>query len=132
MSQDLNPNPSACSSLVIFTYWACERHGNMYFLCCDQKAQAASAQSFTLLQQATIEITWRDHSIIACSRHIKIWVLLFMHILFVVNHTFNARTTERLQQHPFLFAINRTYRMFFLWRSHPVFFKPFLGVKMTP
>ena len=30
--------------------------------CCDRKAQAESAQSFTLWQQATIEITCRDHS----------------------------------------------------------------------
>ena len=39
--------------------------------CCDRKARAASAQSFTLWQQETIEITRCDHSIIACSRHIK-------------------------------------------------------------
>jgi len=38
--------------------------------CCDQKTQEAIVQSFTLWQQATIEITWRDHSIIACSCHI--------------------------------------------------------------
>jgi len=30
--------------------------------CCDRKARAASAQSFALWQQATIEITRRDHS----------------------------------------------------------------------
>jgi len=28
-----------------------------------------------------------------------IWVLFFVHILLVVNHTFNAMPTERLQQH---------------------------------
>jgi len=38
--------------------------------CCDWKAQVACAQSFTLWQQATIEITQRDHSIIACLQHI--------------------------------------------------------------
>jgi len=37
--------------------------------CCDQKVRAASAQSFTLWQQATIEFTCHDHSIIACSCH---------------------------------------------------------------
>jgi len=37
MSQDLNP--STCSSLVIFMYWACQRQGN-YFFWCDQKARA--------------------------------------------------------------------------------------------
>jgi len=30
--------------------------------CCDWKARAAYAQSFTLWQQATIEFTRRDHS----------------------------------------------------------------------
>jgi len=30
--------------------------------CYDRKAQAASAQSFTIWQQTTIEITRRDHS----------------------------------------------------------------------
>jgi len=40
--------------------------------CCDQKAQAANALSFTLWQQATIEITCHDHCIIACSHHIYI------------------------------------------------------------
>jgi len=33
------------------------------------RSRATSAQSFTLWQQATIEITRRDHSITACSRH---------------------------------------------------------------
>jgi len=51
-------NPSTCSSLVIFMYWACE------------------------------------------------------------NHTFNATTTEKLQQHPLIFTMNRTYCMFFLWRLY--------------
>jgi len=37
---------------------------------CDRKSRAACAQSFALWQQAKIEITWRDHSVIACSRHI--------------------------------------------------------------
>jgi len=39
----------------------------------------ASAQSFTLWQQATTEITRRDHSIIACSRHLDIGVVLRAH-----------------------------------------------------
>jgi len=58
--------------------------------------QAACAQSFTLWQQATIEITRHDHSIIACSRQINI-VLFFAHIPFVVNRAFNATPAERLQ-----------------------------------
>jgi len=30
------------------------------------------------------------------------------------NHTFNATPTERLQQHPLVFAMNRTHCTFFL------------------
>ena len=41
--------------------------------------RAASAQSFTLSHQATIEITCHDHSIIACSRHIDMGVVLRAH-----------------------------------------------------
>ena len=40
---------------------------------CDRNYQAAYAQSFALWQQATIEFTCHDHSIIACSRHIYVW-----------------------------------------------------------
>jgi len=40
----------------------------------------------------------RDHSIIACSRHIHIF-LFFAHIPFVVNHTINATPPESLQQY---------------------------------
>jgi len=64
--------------------------------CCDRKAPAACAQSFALSQQATIEFTRWDRSIIACSRHIYT-VLFFAHIPFVVNHAFSATPTERLQ-----------------------------------
>ena len=35
----------------------------------------AYAQSFALWQQATIEFTCHDHSVIACSRHTHIFVL---------------------------------------------------------
>ena len=65
--------------------------------CCDRKFRAACAQSFAPWQQATIEITRRDHSIIACSRHTHIF-LFFAHIPFVVNRTINATPPERLQQ----------------------------------
>jgi len=41
--------------------------------CCDRKSRAAYAQSLALWQQATIEFTCHDHSIIACSRHIYVW-----------------------------------------------------------
>jgi len=45
---------------LIFTSWA-QHHW---------KPWAASAQSFTLWQQAIIEIIWRDHYAIACSCHL--------------------------------------------------------------
>ena len=41
--------------------------------CCDRKSRAAYVQSFAPWQQATIEFTCHDHSIIACSRHIYAW-----------------------------------------------------------
>ena len=62
------------------------------------KTRAACAQSFILWQQATIEIMHRNHSIIACSRHIYV-VLFFAYILFMVNHTFNTTSMKRLQQY---------------------------------
>ena len=68
----------------------CGAFRNQQYFCCDRKARAGSSQSFTLWQQATIEITRRDNFVIACSRHIYIWVLFFAYIPFVVNRTFNA------------------------------------------
>jgi len=41
--------------------------------CCDRKSRAACVQGFALLQQAAIEFTCHDHSIIACSCHIYVW-----------------------------------------------------------
>ena len=66
--------------------------------CCDRKSRAACAQSFAPWQQATKEITRRDHSIITCSHHAYIF-LFFAHIPFVVNHTINATPPERLQHY---------------------------------
>jgi len=40
--------------------------------CCDRTSRAAYAQSFALWQQATIEFTCHDHSIITCSRNIYV------------------------------------------------------------
>jgi len=50
-----------------------------FVYCCDRKARAASARRFTLWQQATIEITCHDHSIIACSCHIFMGLVLRLH-----------------------------------------------------
>jgi len=53
---------------------------NICWLCCDRKSRAGSAQSFTLWQQATIEIMRRrDHSVIACSCHMCMGVVLRAH-----------------------------------------------------
>ena len=56
--------------------------------CCDRKARAASAQSFTLWQQAKIAITCHDHSGIACSCHIyrKMVVILRAHLVRGESH----------------------------------------------
>jgi len=44
-------------------------------------------------------------------------LVIFMHWAYE-NHTFSATPTERFQQHPLVFAMNRTYWTFFLWRLH--------------
>ena len=89
-------------------------------LCCDRKSRAACAQSFAPWQQATIEITRLDHSIIACSHYAYIF-LFFAHIPFMVNHTINATPLERLQHLTFecfffVFAIQWYY-----WQSSKLF-----------
>ena len=63
---------------------------------CDRKTRATSVQSFTLWQQATIEITRRAHSIIACSRHIYMGVVLHAHLVRDESHI-QHNPTERLQ-----------------------------------
>jgi len=62
------------------------KDNEVYFLCRDQKARTASAQSFTLWQQAIIEITRRDPSVIACSRHIYLCVALCTHPICGESH----------------------------------------------
>jgi len=101
---------------MIRVTWAsvvCNLDQSRDWLCCDRKSRAACAQSFALRQQATMEITRRDHSIIACSRHGYIF-LFFAHTPFVVNHAINTTPPERLQQHPLLFTTNHNDRTFFV------------------
>jgi len=74
MSQDLNPNPRTCSSLVIFMHWACEGQGSIFLVLRSESLSGKCAQ-FQTVEQATIEITRLDHSIIACSRHIFVCAL---------------------------------------------------------
>jgi len=59
------------------------------------KARAASALSFTLWHQATIEIMRRNLSYY-CLFAPRIYMLFFAHIPFVLNHTFNTTLLERL------------------------------------
>jgi len=49
-------------------------------------------QSFALWQQATTEIMRRNHSVIACSRHIYV-MLFFAYIPFVVNRAFQRNAS---------------------------------------
>jgi len=93
-------------------YWACEGQGSI-FLCCDWKHEpqvckaphCGSKQQWKSSEEITLLLLVGDT---------YICVLLFAHILFVVNRTFNATPTERLQQHTLLFAMNHTCRTFFL------------------
>ena len=59
--------------------------------CCDRKSRAACAQSFASWQQETIEFTCHDHSVIACSRHIYLCVVLHAHPVRGESH--NQRNT---------------------------------------
>ena len=76
----------------LFNFWAkawCPK--SLPTLCCDRKSRAACVQSFTPWQQATIEITRWDHSIIVCSRHIHNGVILHSHPVRGESH--NQRNT---------------------------------------
>jgi len=69
VSEHLNADQSQLTNcFALVGCFACCNLGDSS--CCDRKARAACAQSFTLWQQTIIEITRRDHSIIACSRQI--------------------------------------------------------------
>jgi len=58
-----------------------------------------------------MQIARRDHFIIAILRHIYLCVAVCAHL---VCNEFNATTTENVQKHPLIFAMNRTYRTFSL------------------
>ena len=62
--------------------------------CCDRKSRAAYAQSFALWQQAAIEFTCHDHSIIACSCHIYNGVILHAHPVRGESHNQRNATRE--------------------------------------
>jgi len=48
MSQDLNPNPSTCSSLVIFMHWACERQGSIFLVLRSKSSSGKCAKLHTV------------------------------------------------------------------------------------
>jgi len=63
-----------------------------------QRAPPIGGYGVRLIRLCSPRSLHRDHSIIACSRHIYM-VLFFAHIPFLVNCAFNATPTERLQQY---------------------------------
>jgi len=71
------------------------------------KARAACAQSFALWQQATIEFTCHDHSIIACSCHIC-GVFLHAHPVHGESHISTQRH-QRLQHYHEFTQENNTF-----------------------
>ena len=99
-----------CNNITLFQRTAsiacslcegCTRH-DLHILvtapfCCDRKARAACARRFALWQQATMEITRRDHSIIACSRHLYIGVVRRAHSVAHTSH--NRHLTTILVMH---------------------------------
>jgi len=74
MSQDLNPNPSTCSSLVIFMSWACERQRSLFLVLPSKSMSGKCAKLYTVATSNN----W-DHRIIACSCHIYLCAALCAH-----------------------------------------------------
>ena len=65
--------------------------------CCNQKARAARAPSFTLAASNNRDDLTRSLNYCLFTPHINnIWVSFYAHIPFVVNNTFNALPTDRL------------------------------------
>jgi len=90
---------------------------------CDQKSRAACAQSFAPWQQATIEITRRDHSIIACSREIHNGVILHAHPVRGESHNQRNTTGEVATTSPSFYNEPQ--------RSHVLCVKAELGTTST-
>jgi len=63
------------------------------------------------------ELPHRNHSIIACSRHIYI-LLFFAHILFMVNHTINTTQRRSCNNIPSFLQWTAPIAHSFLWRLH--------------
>jgi len=90
LNQQISISLMFLKKIMIFINSGCTWHGFYILitapLCSDWKAQAASAQCFTLWQQATKEITWEDHSIIACTCLIYMGVILHIHLVYGKSH----------------------------------------------
>jgi len=83
----------------------------------------ASAQSFTLWQQATIEITQQDHYIIACWCHICIGVILRPHPVHGESHIQRNVNRDIATTSPYYNESHRSpvllWRFHLPWPSHP-------------
>ena len=84
-------------------YWA-PPHIEILPWCCDTRALAACAQSFTLWQQEIMKATRRAHSVIACSRHVHTAAILGAHLVRGVSpmrrHVDRAASTLVMLQIP--------------------------------
>jgi len=89
----------------------------------DRKARVACAQSFILWQQATIEIMCRNHSIIACSCHIYMGVILHAHPVGGESQIWHNANREVATTIPHLY--NK------LHQSHILFVKSAPGMTIT-
>ena len=90
------------------------RNTRKYISCVhwNRKAQAASAQSFTLWQQATREVTWQNRPI-TCSPHIHLCVALLAHYVRGESH-FQRNTNWEVTatSYPFWNELHQSYVLF--------------------
>ena len=86
---------------------ACERQHSIFLVLRSKSSSGKCARVHTVTASNNRDhMSWSLYLLLVCTTYIC--VLLFAHIPFLVNRTFNATPTDRLQQHPFLFAMNRT------------------------
>jgi len=75
MSQDLNPNPSTCYSLVIFMYWACVRQGSACHVLRSKTSRGKCAKLHTVAASISRDLTlcsfffflFAPHIFVCCS-----------------------------------------------------------------
>ena len=83
-----------------------------------ENPEQPSVQSFALWQQATIEFTWWDHSIIACSRHIYGCCSSHTFRSWWTTHLIQRNASEQVATTSPPFTTNRIDRTFILLRLH--------------